>query len=168
MPDFRTVATGAIAGLSATAPMTLAMQLMKEQLPRSEQFPLPPRLITEVMAERTGADKVLDTETSRKAATFLNHFGYGAAVGALFGLTRSKGDLRDSVASATLQGMGWGLAVWAGSYLGWLPSAGILPPATRQSKERNALMVAAHLVWGASLGAFSAGLMKSAEDAGRL
>ncbi len=51
-----------------------------------------------------------------------------------------------------LAGAGFGLAVWAGSYLGWLPAAGILRPATEHPPRRVALMIAAHLVWGASAG----------------
>jgi uncharacterized membrane protein YagU involved in acid resistance len=44
------------------------------------------------------------------------------------------------------------LLVWLVSYLGWIPAANILPPATDQPKRRNALMIAAHVVWGVSLG----------------
>jgi putative membrane protein len=42
--------------------------------------------------------------------------------------------------------------VWAGSYLGLLPVLGILSPATRHPTGRNALMIAAHIIWGATLG----------------
>jgi hypothetical protein len=28
----------------------------------------------------------------------------------------------------------------------------LMPPATRQPRERNAMMIAAHIVWGAALG----------------
>ncbi|HAE50229.1 MAG: hypothetical protein CMO30_07955 [Tistrella sp.] len=41
--------------------------------------------------------------------------------------------------------------MWAASYLGWIPAARILKPATRHPWRRNLLMIAAHLVWGASL-----------------
>jgi hypothetical protein len=44
------------------------------------------------------------------------------------------------------------VAVWAGSYLGWLPAAGILSPATEHPARRNALMIASHVVWGAAAG----------------
>ncbi len=39
------------------------------------------------------------------------------------------------------------------SYLGQLPAANILPPATEDAARRNALMIAAHIVWGVTLGA---------------
>jgi hypothetical protein len=51
-----------------------------------------------------------------------------------------------------LAGAGFGVAVWAGSYLGWLPAAGILSPATEHPPRRNALMIASHVVWGATAG----------------
>jgi hypothetical protein len=46
----------------------------------------------------------------------------------------------------------YGLAVWAGSYLGWLPAAGVLPPATEEPAGKNAVMILAHVACGAALG----------------
>jgi uncharacterized membrane protein YagU involved in acid resistance len=136
---------GALAGLAATAPMTLAMKLMHEQLPRGERYPLPPRQVTEGIAEKAGVNEHLD-EDEREAATWASHFAYGAACGALYGaLSGERADRHAFVAGA-----GFGAAVWAGSYLGWLPAAGILSPATEHPARRNALMIAAHLVWGAT------------------
>jgi uncharacterized membrane protein YagU involved in acid resistance len=141
------VLLGALAGLAATAPMTLAMKLMHEQLPREEQYPLPPRQVTEGVAEKAGVDRHLDEET-REAATWVSHFAYGTACGALYGAL--SGEVIDE--RPLLAGAGFGLAVWAGSYLGWLPAAGILSPATEHPARRNALMIAAHVVWGATTG----------------
>ncbi|HEX8720699.1 MAG TPA: DUF6789 family protein [Pyrinomonadaceae bacterium] len=141
------VLLGALAGLAATAPMTLAMKLMHEQLPREERYPLPPRQVTEGVAEKAGVEQHLDEET-REAATWVSHFAYGTACGALYGaLSGERADGR-----AALAGVGFGLAVWAGSYLGWLPAAGIISPATEHPARRNALMMAAHVVWGATTG----------------
>lgn len=138
---------GALAGLAATAPMTLAMKLMHEQLPREERYPLPPRQVTEGLAEKAGVNEHLDEE-EREAATWVSHFAYGAACGALYGAV--SGERLDE--RPLLAGVGFGLAVWAGSYLGWLPAAGILSPATEHPARRNALMIAAHVVWGAGVG----------------
>jgi hypothetical protein len=144
---------GALAGLAATAPMTLAMKLMHEQLPREERYPLPPRQVTEGVAEKAGVEERLG-EDERQAATWVSHFAYGTACGALYGaLTGERADERPLLA-----GVGFGLAVWAGSYLGWLPAAGIISPATEHPPRRTALMVAAHVVWGATAGAALAGL----------
>ncbi len=139
---------GALAGLAATGPMTLAMKLMHEQLPRDEQYPLPPRQVTEGLAEKAGVNRHLGDE-GREAATWASHFAYGAACGALYGAV--SGERADG--RPLLAGVGFGLAVWAGSYLGWLPAAGILSPATEHPPRRNALMIAAHVVWGATTGA---------------
>ena len=138
---------GALAGLAATGPMTLAMKLMHERLPREEQYPLPPRQVTEGLAEKAGVNEHLDEE-EREAATWASHFAFGAAAGALYGaVSGEKLDQRP-----VLAGVGFGLAVWAGSYLGWLPAAGLISPATEHPARRNALMVAAHAVWGAGVG----------------
>lgn len=149
---------GALAGLAATGPMTLAMKLMHEQLPRGERYPLPPRQITEELAEKAGVNEHLGDE-ERKAATWASHFAYGAACGALYGAV--SGERCDE--RPVLAGVGFGLAVWAGSYLGWLPAAGVLSPATEHPARRNALMIAAHVVWGATTGAAVRGLSDGRE-----
>jgi uncharacterized membrane protein YagU involved in acid resistance len=46
-----------------------------------------------------------------------------------------------------------GLGIWLGSYLGWIPAASILKPATDHPRRRNLLMLAAHVVWGAATAA---------------
>jgi hypothetical protein len=142
------VLLGALAGLAATGPMTLAMKLMHEQLPREERYPLPPRQVTEGLAEKAGVNERLE-EGEREAATWFSHFAYGAACGALYGAV--SGEEIDG--HPLLAGVGFGLAVWAVSYLGWLPAAGVLSPATEHPARRNALMIAAHVVWGATTGA---------------
>ena len=153
---------GALAGLAATGPMTLAMKLMHEQLPREERYPLPPRQVTEGVAEKAGVDRQLDEET-REAATWVSHFAYGTACGALYGaLSGGRVDERPALAGA-----GFGLAVWAGSYLGWLPAAGILSPATAHPARRNALMIAAHVVWGATTGVALGRLADGADEGER-
>src|SRR5215210_562467 len=138
---------GALAGLAATAPMSLAMKLMHEHLPPEEKYPLPPRQVAEGLAEAAGVNEHLDEE-EREAATWASHFAYGATCGAMYGTV--SGERVDE--SPVLAGVGFGLAVWAGSYLGWLPAAGILSPATEHPARRNALMIAAHVVWGAGVG----------------
>jgi uncharacterized membrane protein YagU involved in acid resistance len=82
-----------------------------------------------------------------KGLTVLSHFAYGATCGAIYGpLSGRLGG------GGVIGGVAFGLAVWTGSYLGWLPAAGILTPATEHPGRRNALMIAAHVVWGAAAG----------------
>ena len=137
---------GALAGLAATAPMSLAMKLMHEQLPPHEQYPLPPRAVTMELAEEAGVKEHLD-EPEREGLTWASHFAYGATCGAVYAPLAQAVDLPPAVKGAT-----FGLAVWAGSYLGWLPAAGILRPATEHPPRRTALMIAAHVVWGVAAG----------------
>lgn len=127
--------------------MTAAMVAMHRKLPRHQRYPLPPRRITMRVAKKLGVKHHLDEE-HRTGLTMLAHFGYGAAVGALFGLIAPREPSR-----AIPAGVGYGLLVWAGSYLGLLPSMDLHRPATREPAERNGLMIAAHVIWGAAIGA---------------
>jgi uncharacterized membrane protein YagU involved in acid resistance len=136
--------------------MTLVMMALFRRLPPEQRYPLPPRLITEDVAERAGADPVMH-DTALTGATLAAHFGYGAATGALFPFIVRRYPL-------ALVGPAYGLAVWAASYLGWIPALRILPPATRHPGERNALMLMAHVVWGAALAGASALLGSAGSD----
>jgi hypothetical protein len=138
---------GGAAGLAATVPMTAAMAALFPALPPEDQHPLPPRHITERAAETVGADDDL-SEPEKQGLTAAAHFGYGTAAGAVYGLIRPA--LPGPGACA---GVGYGLAMWAVSYMGLLPKLRLYPHAEDESAERNALMIAAHVVWGAALGA---------------
>jgi uncharacterized membrane protein YagU involved in acid resistance len=152
--------SGAVAGLAATVPMTAAMKAMHRQLPAGERYPLPPRPITMRAAHKAGVDVGHDLdERQRTGLTLAAHFGYGTMVGALYGPVAPRG-----MGAAILGGVGYGLLVWAGSYLGLLPALGLLSPATRHPARRNALMIAAHVVWGAALGAVVSQLRSDDDD----
>ncbi len=145
-PLGRRVLEGALSGLIATAPMSVLMLVGYRVLPRSEQYELPPRRITERLVSRSHPTRRVPSEAV-SVATLVGHFGYGAASGAAYGaLTPRPQEV------SSLRGAGFGLAVWAGSYFGWLPAAKILPAPTRKPAGRNVLMVAAHLVWGSATG----------------
>jgi uncharacterized membrane protein YagU involved in acid resistance len=138
--------TGAAAGLAATVPMTAAMVAMHRGLPARERFPLPPRRITMRAAGKARVSKKMN-ESHRTAVTLVAHFGYGTAVGAALGALAPRGPAR-----AAAVGAGFGLLVWAVSYLGLMPALDLHPPATRDTLRRNLLMIAAHLVWGSTAG----------------
>lgn len=151
---------GALAGLVATAPMTAFMAAAHRALPIWERYPLPPRRIAMRLAGAVGLRHQLD-EPQRQGLTLASHFGYGAVGGALFAaLAQTAG------ATGPLSGSLFGLGVWAISYLGWLPAARVLPPATKHPIERTLLMVAAHLIWGACLGWLTALLAPKSAPAG--
>jgi hypothetical protein len=130
-----------LGGLVGTAAMTAAMRRMHGRLPDRERYPLPPREIIQSVAGRTGMDRQAG-EGDLQDLTLGAHFAYGAAAGALYAVAR-PGD-------GVFAGVCYGLAVWAGSYLGWIPGLAILEPATRHPRRRNGLMLAAHVVWGAT------------------
>lgn len=138
--------TGALAGFAATVPMTWAMEVLHRRLPDHERHPLPPREITERVAAEAGVADDL-SETEHVGLALAGHFGYGTVAGALYGPVARHLPLPPVAA-----GMAYGLAVWAGSYLGLLPALGIMSPATRHPPRRTGVMIAAHLVWGAALG----------------
>ena len=138
---------GAVAGFVATIPMTLAMKAMHEYLPEEERYPLPPRLIVENAEEATGVEQELD-EKDEHRLTLVSHFAYGTATGAAYGVAADALGIKPNA----VNGITFGLGVWGASYLGLLPALGLLAPATEHPARRNALMIASHIVWGASLG----------------
>jgi hypothetical protein len=137
--------------------MTAVMQAWFYRLPRRQQRPLPPSLITSRITRRIKGLRRVD-EPKHVALTMLSHFGYGAATGAIYGSVS-----RSLPGPAPVRGALFGLGVWAVSYLGLLPALRVMPPATRHPAPRNALMIGAHVVWGAVMGL----LMETAESSAR-
>ena len=143
------VLRGAAAGFAATVPMTVAMEALRAALPAEQHRQVPPREIVdrtiEKAADATGEDPNLD-RGDRIALTTIAHFAFGAAAGAVYGATvRSR-------RTSALIGMVYGLAVWALAYGVGLPSLGLHPAATDDTADRNEVLIASHVVWGATLG----------------
>lgn len=144
-PSIRKFLVGAIAGFIATAPMSISMLIGWRLLPRREQYHLPPRLITEEITEQVGLEEHLG-EKGLIGLTIASHFGYGALFGAIYTFFEQRIHL-----PSNLKGTLYGVAIWIGSYLGWLPAMGILTPATQHPWRRNLLMIIAHVIWGVTL-----------------
>ena len=123
---------GGIAGFVATMAMTAAMRRLHQRLPGKERYPLTPREIVD-SAAAPAAEIAPDL-------TLAAHFLYGAGCGALIAAANPR---IGPFTGATAGGM-----VWLTSYMGWIPAAGILKPATEHPLRRNAAMLGAHLVWG--------------------
>jgi uncharacterized membrane protein YagU involved in acid resistance len=130
---------GGIAGFVGTLVMTSAMARGHRRLPSEDRYPLTPREIVDSTFDTLGIDP---TNETAKDATLASHFLYGAACGALIAIA----DPKPSEGKGALAGAG----VWLGSYLGWIPAAQILKPATDHPWRRNLLMIGVHLVWGAT------------------
>ena len=148
---------GLIGGAVATGPMTIAMVALHKKLPPGRRHSLPPREITSKLTRALGIRHRL-SEDAMATATLVNHFAYGAAAGVSLATVKSF-----SPVQALAIGPIYGVIVWALSYLGILPTGGILKPATRHAPERNILMVVAHLIWGFTLALFIAVVRRDRE-----
>lgn len=137
---------GAIAGLLATIPMTVFILIAHRLLPNWQKYALPPERITNQIAQRLGLRKDMNKQEI-VGASLLSHFGYGATMGTMYSSLAGKVPL-----PAALKGMIFGLIVWAGSYLGWLPAMNFRAAATDEPLRRNLMMISAHIVWGTTTG----------------
>ena len=78
----------------------------------------------------------------------LAHLWFGAQGGVAFGMIRR---FVPSIPGAVL-GVLFGLGIYGVSYKGWIPALGILPPPEDDRPGRPAVMIAAHIVYGLTLG----------------
>jgi hypothetical protein len=134
------LAAGAVAGLVGTGKMSIVMGLAKAAGLLGEP---PPQKLTRRMLDIFGARR--PQPGTLALATALSHLGYGAALGALFGLVPRR-------ASNAATGAVFGAAVWAVSYAGWVPKVGLMRRPSRDRFGRPTSMLLAHLVYGATLG----------------
>jgi len=143
----------ALAGMIAAVPMAWVMRGLNRVLPvrktswLTRLFSLPPKQVTKRISRRAGVPWVTKPGRRWDSATWLAHLGYGAAAASLYPVVT-----RPLPVPNIVRGMLFAIAVWAGSYLGWLPATNIMKPATRESARRNIVMIVSHLVWGALIG----------------
>jgi uncharacterized membrane protein YagU involved in acid resistance len=104
---------------------------------------MPPEKITAAMLRRTGIGHGGDQQDVLAAVL---HFGFGAAAGAAFGVIAPK-----RLMVRVPAGVAYGAAIWGVSYMGWVPALGIMPPAQRDRRDRQAVMLGAHLIYGTAL-----------------
>ena len=140
---------GPFAGFVATLPMTVAMELMHRRLPPRQRYPLPPREVAMNALGILGVRGRQD-EPTRALLAVATHFAIGTTAGAFY-----PPIARHVPGNPIAKGVAFGLAVWAGGYLGLLPATGLLSPATEHPRRRTALMIASHVAWGATLGALA-------------
>lgn len=140
------VLRGVWSGLIATSTMTTTLFKYHQELNPSEKSPLPPAMLTESILKHVPGTQKLSRE-ARVQAAMTSHFAFGATTGVLYSLLapRMKG-------APVIKGALFGLGVWGTSYLGWIPAFGLKPQAPKMTAQRNAMMILAHVVWGATLG----------------
>jgi uncharacterized membrane protein YagU involved in acid resistance len=102
------------------------------------------------LAVKTGVSRQL-SEREVQNLTLCAHFCYAAATGAFFGAMAP----RQPVARVGA-GVLFGLGVWIGSYLGWLPATGLRQHPRHDPTARTGLMIGGHLVWGLAAGTLMA------------
>jgi hypothetical protein len=140
---------GGLAWLLATIPMSIFLLFMQRRLPSHERYPLPPfGEITNSLANRMGLGDTQNTAPHR-AVTTASHFSYGSAAGAVYASLPAPLRRRPT---PWMSGLLFGTGVWLASYMGWLPALRLLPPAPQEGRERNVVMIVAHLIWGVVTG----------------
>jgi uncharacterized membrane protein YagU involved in acid resistance len=139
----RRATAGAASGLAATVPMT-AVMLVESKLAPGDGHEPAPKVITHRAASAAGVYGWI--RDALPALSYVNHFAYGGGFGVVYSLL--AGRLK---APSAVRGPVFGLLLWAGGYLGWLPLTGLFPSATQTSSRRNVKLVLAHLVWGATV-----------------
>lgn len=107
----------------------------------------PPEEIVERALERVTGSTPSEQEVDAAAA--IAHLAFGAVGGGAFAALWSA--VRSPV-PAPIAGLGWGTAIFVISYLGWAPALRLTPRAAADGRERPAVMVAAHWLYGAVLG----------------
>jgi CBS domain-containing protein len=165
-----TTAKGALAGLAGTAVMTIAMKnapsLMEKlgfsQPMAARQQPsggIQQEEPTQKLARQVG-EKVLHTplkQEQKEIAGQTIHWGYGAAWGALYGLTQSQ-----LPGSLHLQGLLLGGLVGAVATAA-VPALDLAPAPTEQPPEQTAMNLALHLLYGWVTAATFAALTNSSQ-----
>jgi hypothetical protein len=134
------IAEGAAAGVAGTGALSATIFAAKTagKIPMSA-----PHEISWRFHDKTGAPLV--------PVWGIGHFAYGAACGGLFFAVR-----RWLPRSPVLAGVGYGLGVWAVSYLALMPALSLYPPARWDWPPRRRTMIAGHALFGLVLGLWEA------------
>jgi uncharacterized membrane protein YagU involved in acid resistance len=117
---------------------------------------MPPEKITAALLDGAG---VGHSGAQQDALATLLHFGFGAAAGGVFGVVAPR-----PLMVRVPAGLAYGAAIWGVSYMGWVPALGIMPPAERDRRDRQTVMLAAHLVYGTGLAVMVGTRVRKAHD----
>jgi uncharacterized membrane protein YagU involved in acid resistance len=137
------LAKGVIAGIVATVPMTAAMELGRRSGFLRQQ---PPEEITNRLLASAGVTKA--TREQRQSAAGLVHVVTGATLGAIFAALPQPNRLTHRIGL----GATYGLGIYTLNYAGLAPMARLMPPPSQDRPGRQITTLAAHLVFGATLG----------------
>lgn len=160
------IVKGALAGFAGTVPMTIFMLATQRFLPKGQHYDLPPELITKDIARKAHVRWHM-SKGQILVATLVVHFGYGATMGAIYAPIEKSIPLsfeKRIPLAALLQGILFGVLIWAASYFALLPLLGIAESAEKEPVQRNLMMLAAHVIWGSVMGATAGVLMSGQEE----
>lgn len=139
---------GLLCGALATLPMTLVtmvgMKALPAPTPEGEPDEWTPHHLTKKAAEAVVPGNL--PEEAVFPFSVAGHVAYGSMMGGLYGLWRGERS------GGAMSGVAFGLGVWAVSYGGWVPMAGLLRPPHREEPNRELRLILAHLTYGAALG----------------
>jgi hypothetical protein len=148
------LARGFAGGLVATVAMSAVMLAAQKSGLLGQ---MPPQKITDRFLGFAGVRRKTP-EPARKVLATINHFAFGGACGALFGLAHEVWRVRARSTSGVrghraplAAGVAFGTAVWALSYAAWVPALRIMPMPQNDRRGRPTSMVVAHWVFGAVL-----------------
>lgn len=138
---------GAVGGALGTAFIQKSVQL-GDRLPQALQRPPMAHELGELIVGKLEDQRgrSLEPKAHRRAASSLHWMygvGWGAALGALaprLGMTR--------LSRAAVAGAAMGAGVWAMSYAGWLPRAGLTPTLREQGLGAAASNLGVHVGYG--------------------
>lgn len=153
---------GLIGGLVASAVMNVVMgmgvEAMERALPREEVERLmmkspdgqtPTAKTASAVVERAVGRKLSAREAERMDPVV--HYAFGGLLGALYGVLSS----RAPVVGAG-RGLGYGTAVWLGADVAALPALKLTKAPNEYPAGTHAFGLGAHLIYGATLDAFTA------------
>lgn len=130
---------GAVAGVVGTVAMSALMLAAGRVGLLGRQ---PPQAIAERAVE-VGTGERVPAPVGR-ALGVLTHLAFGGGAGVGYALLPRR-------LPPPVRGCSWALAIYAAAYQGWIPALGALPPAEKDRRDRVAVMVLAHLVYGTVL-----------------
>ncbi len=134
------IKVGLLGGLTGTLLMSVWMLAANFMGRASKAKPLPPEKVTETLEAKAGIKPFL-TGTQHKNLSLLNHFVYGSVIAIPLSFINKRSDMM-------LLGSQYGLGVWLANYLGILPCLRLYPPANKEPKYMNFIMIISHLIWG--------------------
>jgi hypothetical protein len=148
------LARGFAGGIVATAAMS-AFMFGAQKVGLLGQ--MPPQKISDRFLGALGL-RGKTPEPARKALAVCTHFAFGGISGALFGLANEVRRTRIRRTSGVIShraplvaGIAFGSAIWAVSYMGWVPALQIMPAPQSDRPGRPTSMVLAHWIFGAVL-----------------